>query len=402
MKRAFAGGMLLASGLVIFPGRSSAQDSHYWAIQHGNQARLLTGAVVGSVADLSAVFYNPGRLGLSDRHDLVLAGNVFQVTRIAVESQLGNRDKLTSTRLGGVPALFAGELRFGFLGSHRLAYSFMERQNLDLRLEERGDIDPARLGLPSSVAQVSANFGFESHLSDYWAGLTWATPLGERFGLGVSQFVAVRSHRKRRNALLQARSDSTAGVALLQDDFDYQHWRLVWKVGLGAQLDPWRLGVAVTSPSLGLFGSGNVGYDESIVTGDLDGDGNAAASVVSSFQEGLHVAWKSPPSIALGAAYSRRGATRVHATAEWFAGTGRYTVLDAAPIVGAAENADVIADFRSVVNFGIGVEQRLSSKFQGLAGFSTDRSAVAPGTDANVVVTRWDLHHVSLGARFEV
>ncbi|MCK5573886.1 MAG: hypothetical protein KAJ12_14040, partial [Bacteroidetes bacterium] len=41
-----------------------AQDSHYWNLHYGTQSTLLGGAVIGSVADLSAAFYNPGWLGL--------------------------------------------------------------------------------------------------------------------------------------------------------------------------------------------------------------------------------------------------------------------------------------------------------------------------------------------------
>jgi hypothetical protein len=399
----------IALSLLVFAiaaPRAVAQDSQYWTLQHGNQARLLGGAVVGSVTDLSAVFYNPGLFGFSEASEIVLAGNVVRLTKITLKDPLGIGKNLSSTRLGGVPSLFAGELRLGFLGRHRLAYSFLGRHDLDIRLETRGDLDPALLGLPPALDQLSVNLGFESRLSDYWGGLTWAVPLGERMGLGVSQFVAVRSHRKRDGSLVQARADSAAGVALLIDDFDYQHWRLLWKVGFGAQFDPWRLGVAVTTPSIGLFGSGSVGYDETVVSTDLDGDGSSVASVISNFQDGLSVSWRSPLSVAVGGAYSRKGTTRVHVTAEWFNALGRFTVLDAEPVpVGDSlgpRDADVVAEYGSVVNFGIGVEQRLSPRFDGFASFRTDFSAVPTGSDANLAVATWDLFHVAGGAQFTV
>ncbi|HJN91846.1 MAG TPA: long-chain fatty acid transport protein, partial [Dehalococcoidia bacterium] len=44
------------------PDTAAAQDSNYWTIQYGNRARLLGGSAVGSASDLSAVYYNPGRL----------------------------------------------------------------------------------------------------------------------------------------------------------------------------------------------------------------------------------------------------------------------------------------------------------------------------------------------------
>ena len=42
----------------------SAQDTHYWTQQYGTQGELLLGTVVGSLIDLSAMYYNPGALAL--------------------------------------------------------------------------------------------------------------------------------------------------------------------------------------------------------------------------------------------------------------------------------------------------------------------------------------------------
>ena len=52
---------------------AAAQDSHYWTEQFGNRAYLLSGAVVGDPADLSAVYYNPGGLSLNNAKEFFLA-----------------------------------------------------------------------------------------------------------------------------------------------------------------------------------------------------------------------------------------------------------------------------------------------------------------------------------------
>ena len=116
---------------------AGAQDTNYWSMQYGNQARLLGGAVIGSADDLSSTFYNPGLLSLVEKKELLLAGNVFEFTNIKIKNALGAGRDLSNGRLAGVPSLFAGEVRFGFLGDSRLAYSFLTRQSLKLRFEER-------------------------------------------------------------------------------------------------------------------------------------------------------------------------------------------------------------------------------------------------------------------------
>ena len=98
------------------------------------RARLLGGTVVGSATDLSTVYYNPGLLALVDDSELILAGTVYQVTNIKVEDALGSGRDLTWGQAGGVPSLFAGEFKFGFLGNTRLAYSFLSRHAFDIRV----------------------------------------------------------------------------------------------------------------------------------------------------------------------------------------------------------------------------------------------------------------------------
>ena len=93
-------------------------------------------------------------------------------------------------------SLFAGELRFGFLGDHRLSYSFLTRHNFDIRIEKRADLidlipDP-------SIDLFTASISFEQNMNDYWGGLTWAFPLNPRVGVGVTTFVSVRDQRVRR------------------------------------------------------------------------------------------------------------------------------------------------------------------------------------------------------------
>ena len=42
----------------------NAQETYYWNITYGTRSTLLGGAVIGSVSDLSATYYNPGAVAL--------------------------------------------------------------------------------------------------------------------------------------------------------------------------------------------------------------------------------------------------------------------------------------------------------------------------------------------------
>ncbi len=386
-----------------FANRAQAQDTQYWTSQYGNRARLLGGTVIGSVTELSAVYYNPGLLALVDQPELLVAGNVFQYTNINVKNGLDEGVDLSASKLGGVPSLFAGELRFGFLGDHRLSYSFLTRHNFDIRIEKRADLidlipDP-------SIDLFTASISFEQNMNDYWGGLTWAFPLNPRVGVGVTTFVSVRDQRVRREVLVQALADTLGGIALQRRELDFQHWSVLWKVGIGARLDPLRLGLTITTPNVGVFGGGSVGFDETVISQDLDGDGDAASLVISEVQDDLSADYNTPLSIGFGAAYIF-GATVVHASAEWFDDVGEFTVVDAEPIAAPGDledrDVDLVQELDAVLNFGVGVEQIFSERVEGYVSFRTDFSAADPDSPSNASVSIWDIYHLAGGATFAV
>lgn len=397
--------LLLVSQGILTP-TAEAQDSQYWTIQYGNRARLLGGTVVGSATDLSAVYYNPGLLALAGESELILAGTVYQVTNITVKDALGDDRDLKWNTAGGVPSLFAGEFKFGFLGNTRLGYSFLSRHAFDLRFQNRGDLNPDRAGLDPDLDLLALNLGMESRMSDYWAGLTWSFPVGEKIGVGISQFFSSRNQRTNVTSVLQAQADTAAGISYLLDEFEYSYWSLVWKAGIGAQLDPWRLGLTMTSPNVKISGSGKVGFDETVIATDIDGDGSSTSRVISDSQSEIPANWKTPFSVGLGVAFSRKEVTRLHVSAEWFQDLGTFTVLDTEPIYSTdstqVRSSDVIAQMGSVFNYGFGVEHNFTKKVQGYASFRTDFSATDRGTDTNATLSLWDIYHFALGSTFRV
>ncbi len=395
--------LLPALGLCGLTAPLTAQDAQYWTNQYGNEARLLGGSVIGSVFDLSAVFYNPGRLSLVTDPRLVLAGNVFRFSQITVEDAFGNGTDLKNTRIGGVPSLFAGELRFKFLGPHRLAYSFLTRQDFDFEVSERLDLRGAQVPDPT-LDLFTAGFLFEQNMDEYWAGLTWAHTLGQKMGLGVTTFLAVRDQRSRVQTLAQA-VDTTgaAGIALQQEGYKYKHWRLLWKIGLGGNLGNWDVGVSVTTPSIGIAGGGEAAYDQTLITQDLGGTGTFS-DVTSSTQQGLPVSYKSPLSVGGGVAY-RKGRARIHASAEWFDAVPAYDVLEPDPVIlpdTTMAAFGLTQELTSVANVAVGAEYQFGPTLTGYVGFRTDQSAVDDAASDNTSLSRWDIYHASGGGTFSV
>ena len=84
----------------LAPAALLAQDAHYWTYQYGPRANLLGGAVIGSVSDVSATFYNPGALSLAEDLTFTIAADVFQIRSLTLENAAGEGVDLVNSTSG--------------------------------------------------------------------------------------------------------------------------------------------------------------------------------------------------------------------------------------------------------------------------------------------------------------
>ena len=402
MRRRF---MLFASvlTLVLVAGPLWSQDSHYWTEQFGNRARLLGGAVIGGGSDIAVVYYNPGALALMEKPEILLAGNVFEVRNVSADPASPDVEGSSSTSFSLSPSLFAGQLRNEVLGG-QFAYSFLTRSRADFRLAAQSSIPTDEVDIPN-VSFASNNTLVEQSLGDYWFGGTWARAFGERIGLGVSTFLAIRSQTTRfQDAFTVLAEDNRAAVSSEIRDFSFYNVRLLWKIGLATNWEKWKLGLTVTTPSVSLFGNGTSTVDSSLVAQGVDPSGNPLTFVASD-QQSVSAEYRSPLSIGIGASRSF-GATRLYLSGEWFQSVGPYAVLDTevfqSQSSGETLSSDVVHEFGSITNFAIGIEHALSAGRRVYGSFWTDGNAVEGESVANVSGSPFDLYHFGGGYSFLV
>ncbi|MCL7981343.1 MAG: hypothetical protein M8862_02370 [marine benthic group bacterium] len=392
--------------VTLAAGPVGAQDAQYWTNDYGNRARLLGGAMVGSASDLSAVYYNPGRLALLEEPEAFLSGFVFNYDHLRAENSITPGDELTSSRFDAVAALIAGELRLGFLGDSHLAYSFMNRHGFDIRLKEEVIYEnPDLPGLPD-VELLAGNLGFETKLSEYWAGLTWAKPLGNGLGLGVSTFVSVRNQRSRRNVDLQGLSnEGEATVVNSLRDYRYDSWRVLPKVGLSWEDERVSLGIAVTAPGIRLFGSGDETVSQYVVSQVESPTGPIPPELAVHYEEGIPAKFNSPWSVAAGAAYGFSENTRAHASLEWF-DANRRTILAVEPFTpqtgGESIDPSVYLEMKPVMNVALGAEHQFDENLTGYGSFRTDFSGAESPIPTETTFAIWDLYHIGAGVQANV
>ena len=371
-------------------GAARAQDSQYWTLQYGPVAELLGGVVVGSSRDLSATFYNPGALALTRDPSFLASVESFQATRLQAQSPPPVLD-FKDTDVRPSPSLFAFAFPRSWTGDHTLVLSGLTRQDFDLR------IDNWQL---AQSGQGGAESLFDQSLNENWFGLSWAHRAGERFGVGLTTYVAYRGQRTRKEISGQvALSPTLGGAALLIEDFDASSYRLLWKAGLSTQRESWDAGLTVTTASVPLFGSGAASYTRSAVGADL-GQG-PVVSVAVQHADDLDARYESPWSVAVGGAY-RWGRNSVHGTVEWFGEVPGFDIVDTAPFAADPAAEGLVKRLhhqaRSVVNFGAGYQRTVSDRFSYYSAFITDFTFADKDDSATSSLSTWNIFHLSAGA----
>jgi hypothetical protein len=382
--------------LLLVPRAAFAQDTNYWTIQYGPVGQLVGGQLIGGVPDLSATFYNPGALSLRNESSYLLSTESVQLQSVSTQAKPGQEVLNTSSSaFGAAPSLLAGVLP-KWLGEHNsLAWSFLTRQKLEVRLGARLT-DP----VPGEGVHSASESYVDERLEEDWAGLTFAHPLSSSLGLGVTWYGIYRGQRSRKELSFQAvRADAAALDASGVSDFDYSHYRMLLKLGLAWQSKVWNLGVSLTTASLGLFGSGKAGYTVSVAGTDVYGNGRPAPAILStSTLTDLASDYRSPWAVGFGA--SRQiGRTRVYASAEWYAPVERFTVLTGAQ---EASGATLGQQLRGVFNAGLGVQRVVTGYVSVYGAFHTDYTASTGNPSADVGISDLDLYHVSGGLSFRV
>lgn len=392
--------LLLNLIIIIIQLSLSAQENNYWNIQYGTRSTLLGGAVIGSVSDLSATFYNPGAIALFPDVKFILSAQVYQLDNYKIKDGAAKGKDLDYSSVVPSPNFVAFDFDFNFLGDDRLAFSILTRQNANLefstRIIDSIDVIPSSPGKENFAGGISLDKKF----NDVWGGITYSTKLSEKLGLGITGYVSYRSHRIESITILQA-LQSNGEIASYTDIINYRftNCRALFKAGLGLNFNPLTLGLTVTSPSLNLFGSGSVGthlFVSGIDTTVFD----------SNYQDDVKSNFNSSWAIGIGGAY-KFWEIKLHLSAEWYNAIKKYYVLDTAPYISQSSGElltnDLTHEAKSIINFGVGLDYFAEEGLIFSFSVTSDYSAYVKNTTTNLAPNNaWNLLHISGGSSFKV
>jgi len=365
----------------------NAQDSHYWTNQYGTEASLLGGLVVGSKHDLSSTFYNPGTLALTTDQILTISTDAYQITQVNITSKSPAVPDLESNTSGAAPSIVAFRLQLDELGKNQIAFSFLVRDVVKADFYGR-DINK------TGTSGIRANDGiiFSDNV-ETWVGFSWGRKIKEKIGIGISQYIAVRSNRQRLQIINQVLEDpQTSATRIIYSDTYFNNFKILWKAGIIFDHRPLSFGFTVTTPSINLF---NYTGESSINISQINSAGEEQFIAVND-EDGLTSEYKTPFSIAFGAAYHFEK-TSIYFSAEWFAKISSYEVLNTQPVI-FVPTGEVIPNNnflsrQSVINFGLGVDHKLGKDLSLYASMFTNNSAKDPDQLSKYSMSGYNILH---------
>ncbi len=400
--------------LILYYGFCNAQDGHYWGNHFGTSSNLLSGVVIGSVNDLGAVYYNPGRLGMMKNPSFLISTKVYQLEKIKLEDALGEDRDLKDNNFNSVPELAAISFGLKKFPKHRFAFSSLTRRQSEFNILTRTDvnIDNSTSGLDSEL--VTGEVRINTNIKEDWFGATWSYKLNSKVSFGITNFLVKRRKSDFFNVRFQALTkDNDLVIFNRNRDFNMNNFGLLFKGGLAFDFSPITFGLVITTPMINLSGNGNYLYEDIFSGIDTDNDGEYDNIFSSNYQQDIDATYKSPWAIGVGAGYNIGNST-IHFSVEWYDKVKEYTLLDPEPFDrqsdGESINVKVIDDLDSVINLGAGIDLHLSDSLSVFASFATDFSAVKEGASnfletedvtSNSAVTT-NFYHFTGGSSFIV
>ncbi len=367
-------------GLLLGPTAVSAQFAHYWGDHFGNESLLLNGAVIGSVTDAGAVFYNPARLLHQEAPSFVASARLYEWTEIRVKDGLGDGRNLEQVRFGGAPGFIVGTFTLPFLDGHQFAYGVLTRHRANVRFnlrEERRDrFIPSLPGTDTFVGFANV----ENRYDDDWVGLSWAWEAGRNVSLGASLFYYDRSFGRTLSVDLRAIGEDLDAAGLeLERIYSTRDRGVVAKLGLAWRGGAWSAGVSATTPYAPLSSSASLRY-ETFGFGLADADGAPVDNVLeSSVQSDLPMTWRTPWSFGAGVGFAA-GNWHFHLAAEYYLQVPEHVLLESSDAVFGQSTGDpieftVLEKRKRVLNGGLGLRYRATSGLSAFASVVSNRSS---------------------------
>lgn len=382
--------------------------------QIGARSNMLGGAMVGSVRDNSAIFYNPAGLAFVDNSSLSVMGDAYYMDMVKYKNGAGDGVDLYSSSLQANPQLFAGIYKSRKKPWLTINYAIINRgiSETNLFAKETGTTDV--------FSDVPGDEDFYSSLEvknktrEDWAGVGYGYKINDRLGIGFSIFAAFYNQSQFETAdinIIKGENENANTIGLQQtyNNLTYSNVSLLGKFGISYEFDKFNFGGTITLPRfpLSYFSYTTINrHNTYFIPSISQNTGKVAYS-----QYEISNQHKSPLSIDFGCKFRLNSRNLLYFTTAYFGSIDRYNILtftedlshiDSLLFPNNANYSSVYMANRAVMNFALGYEYIVKESLTMLLGFRTDFNnvdfdKVDYPVDYTPTFCNWDIYHLSGG-----
>lgn len=373
-----------------------AQGTRYWNQNYGTRSNLLGGQVIGSVEDITAVYYNPGYLGLVEDAELIIGAKIYEYNNYNFEFGVVQNESLNSSRFGASPGFVGGSFAIDSAKTHKFFYSVLVREysKIDFNhklIDNNPDVTDTKM--------VSSDIYAIYNLRETWMGMSWAFSPIENFGIGITTFAAVRNEDQR-NQITNTNLSNNDLVKIQYNATEYKYYnvRILFKVGGYWKLNEFSFGANFTVPSINLFGFGNT-YLNISQTGIPDNN------AIINYQENLKSFYRNSMNVAAGFSY-RFNKSKIHLSLEFFNKVNLFRIMEPEPFVAQSIDStitiEVTQELKSVLNIGLGYELYLNDSWSVYGSFFIDQNASVEKQKFEVLGLDKAIYHLTTGGNIKL
>ena len=317
---------------------------------------------------------------------------MYNFTKLRIDYERDKNKDLGKNSITPIPGFIAGRLGGDSTASNMFTYSFLGRNVYSTILEHR-----------FNYQENNDNRNYELYVNqdikEQWGGVSFSHKVNKNFGFGITGYLSYRTQDIR----YEYSNNGTDNSVMTKSVFEkgqlyYYNVSSLFKVGAAYQNGPFTAGLTLTTPNVKIMGSGEV-YSFKSITG-----ADSLNMLESDYQESLSSRYEN--SFALGGGFSYDFNTfALHTSVEWYNAVKPYKVLNANPFIGQTSGKSIMPrvtqNLNSIVNYGIGLVLFPKSKNQLYLSYYTDNSTVGGSGKSPLLITNWDLKHISAGSIFE-
>jgi len=371
--------------LLLLPISVWAQPGNYWSNSFNTESSLLSGAVVGGNAGITAIFYNPA--GISDitesRFDL--NASLFNLEHKTYENPLGQDTKMDNFIFTVFPRFTSYVYQSKRYKNVSYQFAIFNRNSAKTEIYTKVSYDNTHLISQIIDETYTGLFDLTSQYDDYWGSMGASKRINDHWSVGASLNISIQAISYYRSASANVFPTSPGNNSDLflssnwgsSEKIKAYNWRLIGKLGLIYRKNNWSLGANITLPSLLMFGNADV--NKTINQNNIYyNDQKVPDFYLNEYPQYVYFAIKDPFSLAVGWSYiAPKSKSEYYITVEYFAPIKEYFFID--PTRKTSDETTYGTEFsayrmanKRIFNFALGFKKMFNEKVGILAGFRTD------------------------------